>query len=898
MMGVNIDISDRKRVEESLRQSEERFRLAIKATNDAIWDIDLKTGVVSWNDTYSTVYGRPPETLNSWQWWIDCIHPDDRERTVGTLRAAISSGASSWTSEYRFQRASGTWADIYDRAYISRDSSGKASRVIGAMQDLTERRQATQKFHSLLEAAPDAIVVVDQDGKITVTNAQVERLFGYNRDELYGKNVEILMPERFRGNHLGHRSAFFQQAKVREMGVGLELYGLPKNGREFPVEISLSPLKTEEGVLVTAAIRDISQRKRAETALRKSEDRLALAQNAAELGVWDLDLRSNVITFWGKYAELHGLSPDRTAITREEWCSLVHPEDQTRVDNLTREARETTHMLESEYRIIWPDMSTHWLHAKGSIFLDDCGKPIRSMGVVRDVGARKQDEARLRESEERFRRVFEEGPLGIALGTTDYRFVKVNSALCKMLGYPEEELLQKTFVDITHPEDIRADLELSERLFKGEIPLYRLHKRYMRKTGEIIWVNLTVSLLRHRESNSLQRLTMIEDVTEAKRNQEQAILRQKLESLGTLAGGIAHDFNNLLGAVLAQTELAQAELAEGSNPEGELAAIRAVATRGSEIVRELLIYAGKESKDAELVDVSQIFKEMLELMKISVSKCAALQVDLSHNLPPIRANTAQISQLVMNLVTNASEAIGDREGTIQVSTQRITLGPDSPGLDRLAEGEYVQLEVSDTGQGMSPETLARVFDPFFSTKSAGRGLGLSVVHAIVDGLGGTTHLASELGRGTTFRILLPRAGAISGAVRKPVSYADQTDLPSQAITILLVEDEHTLREAASKMLNRQGFSVIEASDGSAALEMIRAQKTPIDVLLLDVTLPGTPAREILEEARRLRPGMRVVVTTAYSEEMAVASLQTTFDHFVRKPYRIKDLVELIQNKFS
>jgi CheY-like chemotaxis protein len=209
----------------------------------------------------------------------------------------------------------------------------------------------------------------------------------------------------------------------------------------------------------------------------------------------------------------------------------------------------------------------------------------------------------------------------------------------------------------------------------------------------------------------------------------------------------------------------------------------------------------------------------------------------------------------------------------------------------------VQLEVSDTGDGMSPETRARVFDPFFTTKSAGRGLGLSVVQGIVGALGGAIHLASELGRGTTFLVLLPSAGAASGA-RKRGSISDQPDGPSQAATVLLVEDEDPLRQAASKMLQRRGFSVIEARDGSAALDAIRALDNPIDVLLLDVTLPGIPGRVVLEEARRLKPQMRIVVTSAYSEEMAARSLQTTIEHFIRKPYGLNDLVGLIQPKPS
>ncbi len=288
-------------------------------------------------------------------------------------------------------------------------------------------------------------------------------------------------------------------------------------------------------------------------------------------------------------------------------------------------------------------------------------------------------EAALRESEERFRRVFEEGPLGLALVGRDYRFMKVNSALCEMVGYPEAELVQKTFAEITHPDDVRADVELAERLFKREIPFYRMQKRYQKKNGEIIWINLTASIIRGPDGQPLHGLAMIEDITEIKRTQEEALFRQKLESVGTLAGGIAHDFNNLLGAVQAQAELGLSELDAGSSCKEELKAISEVAMRGSEIVRQLMIYAGKESGAVGPVDLSKTVDEMLSLLKVSVTKHAVIEAHLDHDLPAIRASAAQLRQIVMNLITNASDAIGDRDGVIRVITRRVTLKRESGG---------------------------------------------------------------------------------------------------------------------------------------------------------------------------------------------------------------------------
>jgi nitrogen-specific signal transduction histidine kinase len=386
------------------------------------------------------------------------------------------------------------------------------------------------------------------------------------------------------------------------------------------------------------------------------------------------------------------------------------------------------------------------------------------------------------------------------------------------------------------------------------------------------------------------------DITDLKRTQEEDFAKQKLESLGRLAGGIAHDFNNLLGGVLAHSELALEGLSGGSSPVEELERIRSVAIRGGEIVRQLMIYAGQESEVFEMVDVSAIVQDMLELLKVAVSKHATLETALGEGLPAVRANPAQLQQIVMNLITNASEAMGDRDGVIRVTSGQMKISRNSAlaATEHLAEGDYLKLEVSDTGRGMSAETQARVFDPFFTTKLAGHGLGLAVVHGIVRSLGGTIRIVSALGEGTTFQILLPSAETTAQAGRSVIALDGKEPPGSRKPIVLIVEDEDLIRLAASKMLRRTGLSVLEAGDGSAALDLIRAHKDKISVILLDITLPGASSREIFEEAKRLRPEMAVIVTSAYSKDMAAASLSAKVDRFIRKPYKLSDLIDMIR----
>jgi nitrogen-specific signal transduction histidine kinase/CheY-like chemotaxis protein len=388
-----------------------------------------------------------------------------------------------------------------------------------------------------------------------------------------------------------------------------------------------------------------------------------------------------------------------------------------------------------------------------------------------------------------------------------------------------------------------------------------------------------------------------QDVTDARREQEESFARQKLESVGTLAGGIAHDFNNLLGGVLGQAELALTELETGSAPEGELKAIKEMALRGSEIVRQLMIYAGKESEAAGPVDLSRTVAEMVELLKVSVSKNALLVTDLGQDLPAVQANAAQIRRIVMNLVTNASQAIGNRDGVIRVRTGRVAaaaaLGHGS------AERDYLELEVSDNGCGMLQEIQPKVFDPFFTTQSAGHGLGLAVVQGIIRNLGGTIQLASEPGKGTTFRILLSCAPGAADETEGPPRGTGEPEGELITATILIVEDEDVLRQAVAKLLRGKGAEVLEAANGTVAIDFLRNKGNQIDVVLLDLTIPGPSSQEVLAEAAQGRPGLKVILTSAYSEEMVAASVSSPIIRsFIRKPFPLWDLVQTLRNVLS
>jgi PAS domain S-box-containing protein len=472
-----------------------------------------------------------------------------------------------------------------------------------------------------------------------------------------------------------------------------------------------------------------------------------------------------------------------------------------------------------------------------------------------------------------------------------------NKTWLAFVGRSMEQELNNGWTQSVHPDDLDRCFASYSAAFDARRN-FDIEYRLRRADGEYRWV-LCSGIPRFEPGGVFAGYIGSDiDLTEVRRTREEAFERQKLESLGVLTGGIAHDFNNLLGSILAEAELAGTELAAGSSPGEEIQRIKAIAIRASEIVRELMIYSGQDKAHLEPVDISRLVDEMLQLLKVSVSKRAVVRTDLPKALPVVLGNAAQIRQVVMNLFINASEAIGEQDGVISVTTALVS-ARQNRGANGVAaglpEGDCLRLEVSDTGCGMTPETRARIFDPFFTTKFAGRGLGLAVVQGIVRAHGGAINVASEPGS-TTFQILLPCVGPSADQGRSTALPASAERVPVASATLLLVEDEETLRSSVSKLLSKRGISVVEASDGWAAIDLLRSHPRTIDVILLDMTIPGASSHDVLEEARRVRPATRIILTSAYSQEMVTASVETPqVRAFIRKPFRLEELMRLLRD---
>jgi PAS domain S-box-containing protein len=624
----------------------------------------------------------------------------------------------------------------------------------------------------MVESAPIAIVVVDRDGRITLANTQAERWFGYTREELLGKQIELLVPDRLREAHIAGRRSFLTAPEPRVMDVGSELYLLRKDGREFPVEIRRALVETESGARILTFIEDITERKQAEAALKESEQRLRLIIENAQHGLWDWEIAKDHQYLDDRCRAILGYEPGESA-TYEHWLQGVHPEDKPRVlAALDQNFKGETALLDVDYRFARKNGEWIWISARGRVHQRSAdGKPLRMMGTINDISARK-----------------------------------------------------------------------------------------------------TAELERGRFETQIQHA-------------------QKLESLGVLAGGIAHDFNNLLTGVLGNATLAQEELPPGSPVIPMLRNIELAATRAADLAQQMLAYSGKGQFTIQVFQLDRVVREMNALLKTVVSKKAIMQQHLESAV--IDGDPRQIRQVVMNLITNASEALGDQVGTIHVSTgirEMDEAGLRSPFLpDPLPPGPYAFVEVADTGCGMSDETLGRIFDPFFTTKFTGRGLGLAAVLGIVRGHRGTIKVSSKAGgagSGSVFSVLIPVASE---------TVAVKAEAPPKALalgrgTILVVEDEDVVRDYAQAALERAGYRVLTASDGSDGLTIFGGHRTEIDAVLLDLTMPRLDGPEVLRELRNQAPDIPVLIMSGFTdEEVATRFEGIGASGFIRKPFAVQDL---------
>ena len=646
--------------------------------------------------------------------------------------------------------------------------------VVGAVVtflDVTERRRTEERLRrseaemrAVLDAAMDAIIGMDERGIITSWNVRAEAIFGWSREEAVGRSLsELIIPPRYRESHHRGLAHFISTGEGPVLGRRVELPALRRDGREFPAELSIAALKQGDSFLFSGFVADISERKRAEEALKVSEER---------------------------YRALFDSNP--------------HP---------------------------------MWVY--------DC---------------------------------------------ETLRFLAVNAAAVESYGYSRNEFLDMTIEDIRPPEDIpalRANLaaQTPPGMERGDL------WRHRKKDGTLIDVEISS----HGVSFDGQRarLVLANDVTERKRLEDQLRQSQKMEAIGQLAGGVAHDFNNLLAVITGYGDLLQKHIGPEHAGHRGLEQIRRAADRASTLTRQLLTFSRKQVFQPRPLDLSVVVGEIEKMLRRVIPEDVQLITLLDPRLGRVSADPGQIEQVIVNLAVNGRDAM-PQGGKLTIETANVDLAASyarkHPGA---RPGPHVTLAVSDTGTGMDASTITRIFEPFFTTKEPGKGtgLGLSTVYGIVKQSGGHIEVHSEPGRGSTFKVFLPRTEA---AARTPRS-ATEGEVPRGSETILLVEDEGDLRVLTREILEEGGYRVLEAGGPDAALQSAPSHPGPIHLVLTDVVMPRMSGREMAARLKTLRPEIQVLYMSGYTDDaIGHHGVLSPGTHFLQKPFTPETLLRKVR----
>jgi two-component system, cell cycle sensor histidine kinase and response regulator CckA len=842
------------RVERALRVGDATRAAVLTAAPDAVVAVDRAGRVVEFNPAAERLFGCP------------------RDRAVGrpaadvvgsALARALTTGAAGRRPEVAARRADGT--EFLAELAVAKPASPVGPAAVGFVRDRTERDQAERalregeaRYRELVDQAADAMFLLGMDGRIVDLNRRAWECLGYGREELLGRSLGDLEAD----GRLAELSSSTTQT----------LDGLyrRKDGTTFPAEVRFGSLAVSGERLTLALVRDVSQRRRAEAALRQSEALFRLVWDSAADGMRLTDESGAVVRANAAYCELVGKSPAQ--VIGRPFTDVYAADGRDQILRRHRDrfaARSVEPHFESEIEL-W-DGRRRWFEVD-SAFVEAPGGSALLLGVMQDVTDRKRAEAALRERDDLLQGIISHIPVGVFWKDRNSAYLGCNDQVARDAGFDTPDQLigrsdLEMFAERTEAEFYRA---CDRQVMDTAVPLLNIEEAQTRAEGKATLLTSKVPL-RDAAGSVVGVLGVYQDITDRKRLEEQLRQAQKMEAVGQLAGGIAHDFNNLLTVINGFSQVTLDLLGRDDPARAMVDEIHSAGTRAASLTRQLLAFSRRQVLEPRVVDLNAVVGETERLLRRLIGEDVLLVTDLAPDLGRVRVDAGQMEQVLMNLAVNARDAM-PRGGTLTIATRDET-GPD---------GDVVHLLVTDTGCGMDPQTRARLFEPFFTTKEPGKGtgLGLAVVHGVVTQSGGRIEVESEPGKGTTFRIELPRAAGPEpgeGSVG-PV------DLPRGTETLLLVEDEAAVRALDRRVLASCGYTVLEAKDGRDAVRVADGHPGKIDLLVSDVVMPHLGGRQLAERLAAGRSGLKVLFVSGYTDDAVVRHGVGSEFAFLPKPF--------------
>ncbi|HVP77376.1 MAG TPA: PAS domain S-box protein [Thermodesulfobacteriota bacterium] len=894
------EITERKRTENALRETEKRYRILFEGSRDAIYFTTREGKIVDANQSMLDLFGYSREEMIGLDARKTYVYPEDRRK----FQQQIERDGFVRDYEMKLCKKDGTEMDCLLTAAIRHADDGSILGYQGIIRDITELKQIVnelhtekQRFQTLSENAPFGMVMIDKDGTFRYINPKFRELFGYDLNDVpdgrtwfrkaYPNPIHRHSVISTWINDL--QSSNSGEKRPRTFTVTC------KDGKEKIITFIPVQLETTENLM---ACEDITERRQVEEALRKSEERFRELYDNAPVGYHEYDNDGLITNVNLTDLEILGYTREEM-IGQPIWKFNVN-EETVRRQVMAKLAGTLPPGKELERIYRRKDGTTFPVLIEDRLILDENGRIKGIRCTIQDITERKQIEEALRKSEENFQKLFDEAPVGYMELDARGCITQVNRTELDMLGYTVEEMLeQPIWKFVVEEEEARHSVmaKLSESMQPGR----GLERTYKRKDGTTVPVSIEDAFIQNAEGKVTGIHAVIRDITERKQMEqekknleEQLRQSQKIEAIGRLAGGIAHDFNNLLTVIKGYGQLSLLELKEGDPLRGNLEEIQKSSERAADLTRQLLAFSRRQVMEMKVLDLNTILQNLDKMLRRVIGEDIELVTLLTGGLGRVKIDPGQIEQVVMNLAVNARDAMPSG-GKLTIETANVELDEHyARNHIDVEPGRYVMLSVSDTGVGITPEVRDRIFEPFFTTKEKGKGtgLGLSTVYGIVKQSGGNIWVYSEPGHGTTFKIYLPRVDEPLEELREKIM---REELPHGSETILVVEDEEKVRALTVEILGRQGYRVLDASQGDDALAISEKHKGPIHLFLVDVVMPGISGTELAKHLMSLHPETRILYMSGYTDNVIVhhGVLEKGLN-YIQKPFRIDELTRKVR----
>lgn len=903
--GAVTDITELKKAEDALKEREEKYRFLAENSGDVLYRLKYDSMYYDYlSPSIEKMTGYAPEEI--------CVLGFSRLVTrievpgKGVVpRDAISMNrragqVGEYQADYLIRTKDGEFRWVRDHSFPWKDASGNVIGSLGILTEVTERKQAEEKlreneerFRRFAEEASSEGILIHDDGIILDVNQAFAAMHGYHRDELVGSHFSVAIAPDWIDFVKSKAESHYQGA--------YEVISSKKDGTRFPVEVHARDISYQGKLVRAAAVRDLTERKRAEEEIKEREEFLAaIVENIPDVMIVK-DAEDLRIIRVNKAAE-DLLGRPRKDLVGRNACeffekglaeALMENDRAVLREGVPRDTpEETIHLKHGAERIC---------HVKSIPIFDKTGKPQYLLTIWEDITERKRGERALEESEKRYRLLFNsiddalfvhEGPTGGFPG----KFLEVNDTACQRLGYTREEFLQMAPTQIDAPETVAALPAIMQKLMaEGQMAWDGIHRT---RDGRRIPVEIVNHVFRLEDRPVI--LSSARDISERQKSEKEkerleAQLRQsqKMEAIGTLAGGIAHDFNNILAAIIGYAELMAGSATLPRTLQKAVQQLLRAAFRARDLVKQILVFSRMKGVGEKFeLDLGAVIEEAVGFLRATLPSTIEIRRDISPEAGRVLGDPTQIHQILVNLCTNAAHAM-ENGGILKIALDRVVLEDEtSVFAASITPGVYLRLTVSDTGHGMDAATLERIFDPYFTTKEIGKGsgLGLSVVQGIVKRHEGAIDVRSTPEKGTVFHVFLP-------AIVPKAESREEEDAPFTGGTerILLVDDEQTVLEVSSEILEMLGYEVVARTSGTEAMEAFRTDPRGFDLVITDFTMPKMTGVELAGKIMDIRPHIPVILCTGFSERIDERRAGGIgIRAFAIKPLKINEFAGLIR----